>query len=522
VLNRVVELQKANEELIRAKEAAESANRAKSAFLATMSHEIRTPMNAVLGFADLLHSLVTDPKQKGYLESIRSGGKNLLTLINDILDLSKIEAGRMEIEYEPVNLYSIINEIRHIFSLRIAEKGLDFRVEIAKDIPQSLLLDEVRLRQILFNLFGNAVKFTYEGHIGLCAKKIYQHEDRSSLDLVIAVEDTGIGINPDSTEKIFEAFKQQDSQTTRQFGGTGLGLAITKRLVEMMRGKISVKSEVGKGSTFEIVLHDVSVSATPARVKAEENFDDEKILFQPCTALIVDDIETNRNLVKEFIRDTNIRVIEAENGEKALALAREFKPDVILMDIRMPGMDGYEATKQLKQDKEIAHIPVVALTASGMKEDKEKIAQTKFDGFLIKPVKRSDLFKELSRFLPYSEKISPEKASGTSEAQKQAGEVPAEMMDKLPEIMEKLEKEFTPWWKSVRENNSIADIRNFGDKIKAFGEEYGLANFQKLGDNLILQAKMFDVENIGATLESYPKLAEKVRLRQAQSNRSEK
>jgi CheY-like chemotaxis protein len=511
VLNRVVELQKANEELIRAKEAAESANRAKSAFLATMSHEIRTPMNAVLGFADLLHSLVTDPKQRGYLESIRSSGKNLLTLINDILDLSKIEAGRMEIQYEPVNLYSIINEIKHIFSLRIAEKGLDFRVEIAEDIPQSLLLDEVRLRQILFNLFGNAVKFTHEGYIGLCAKKVYPHEDRSSLDLVMAIEDTGIGIAPESKEKIFEAFKQQDSQSNRQYGGTGLGLAITRRLVEMMRGEISVQSEVGKGSIFKIILHDVSVSATPARVKAEENFDDESIVFETCTALVVDDIETNRNLVKEFFRDTNIRVIEAESGEKALELARQYKPDVILMDIRMPGMDGYEATKQIKQDKEIAHIPVVALTASGMKEDKEKIAQTKFDGFLIKPVKRGDLFKELSRFLSYAEKASPEETSGTSEAQKQFGEVPAEMMDKFPEITEKLEKEFTPWWKSVRENNSIADIRNFGEKIKAFGEEYGLANFQKFGDSLMLQAKMFDIENIGATLESYPKLLDKIR-----------
>ncbi len=474
-----------------------------------MSHEIRTPMNAVLGFTELLNSMVTDKIQKSYIESIRSSGKSLLTLINDILDLSKIEARKMELQYEPVNPKSIFNEIRNVFSLKITEKGLDFIVNIDPGIPNSLLLDEVRLRQILFNLFGNAVKFTEKGYIKLCAEKIYtQKNDKSTLDLIIAIEDTGIGIPPESAGKIFDAFKQQDGQSTKQFGGTGLGLAITKRLVEMMGGEISVKSEVDKGSRFEIVFHNVSVAATRPISETDKKFDDEGIVFEKAVILVVDDIETNRDLIKGFFKDTDITVVEAEDGMKSIMMAKQHKPDVILMDLRMPVMNGYEATTQIRNDEELKKIPVIALTASGMKEDKEKSRQSGFDSFLTKPVQRSDLFHELSLYMKHS-KI--EKCPVKSGKREKPTDISPEILEKLPEIVDRLENEYMVLWKSAVETGFFDNIAEFASQIKEFGEECSLETLQNYGNDLSIQVSSFDIENINVTLNSYPRLVKKIR-----------
>jgi len=261
-LRNLAERKQAEKALKQAKEAAEAANRAKSEFLANMSHEIRTPLNAVIGFSDLLSSQINSDKQKNYLSSIKKAGKTLLSLINDILDLSKIEAGRLEIQSETINPILIFTELEQIFALKIAEKRLEFIIDI--DLPATLVLDQTRLRQVLFNLLGNAIKFTEQGDIKLSAHIRSQENDSRKVDLIIAVADTGIGIPKDQQNVIFEYFQQQDGQTTRKYGGTGLGLAITKRLVEMMNGQISVRSE--QGSVFEITLRDVEVPTTePAR-----------------------------------------------------------------------------------------------------------------------------------------------------------------------------------------------------------------------------------------------------------------
>jgi signal transduction histidine kinase len=258
----------AEQALLEAKEAADRANRAKSEFLANMSHEIRTPLNSVIGFSELLASQVRDPRQQNYLSAIQTGGRSLLTLINDILDLSKIEAGRLEINPEPVNLKLLIEEVRQIFAMKVNEKHLEFFVDIDPDIPDALFLDEARLRQVLLNLVGNAVKFTDTGHIAIKAQVVKSEtgystpETRNSSptssvqppvsSIRLQIEDTGIGIPEDQIDSVFESFKQQDGQSTRKYGGTGLGLTITKRLIELMNGQISLQSTVGNGSVFEI------------------------------------------------------------------------------------------------------------------------------------------------------------------------------------------------------------------------------------------------------------------------------
>jgi PAS domain S-box-containing protein len=369
--------------LTAAKVAAENANRLKTEFLANMSHELRTPLNAVLGFTQLLENdrNLTDAQREKLGIISRSGG-HLLSLINDILDISKIEAGKFEIHESVFALPDFVNDIREMFSLRCQKAGLGLYVEFAGDVPARVKGDIGKLRQVLINLVGNAVKFTKEGGIGITVGP-------DGGKIRFSVTDSGKGIPADELELIMQPFRQ--SSLTDNEGGTGLGLAISSRYIQMMGGSLSVTSTVGEGSAFTFAIElpetDAEVPGTadePLAIAVKKG--------KEVTALIVDDKELNRLVLKEMLETAGFLSIEAENGKIAVERAREFHPDLVFMDIKMPVMDGYEAVRVLKADPATAGIPVFALTASAFTNDEAKILQSGFDGFLAKPFKKSSLF----------------------------------------------------------------------------------------------------------------------------------
>ncbi len=486
----------AEDALKRAKEAAEAANRTKSEFLANMSHEIRTPLNAVMGFSELLSPLVSDKRQISYLDSIKTAGKSLLTLINDILDLSKIEAGMMKIEYAAVNPRVIFDEIEKIFRMAIAEKDLQFTIDIDEELPAALMLDETRLRQVLVNLVGNAVKFTAKGWIRLSAGTIYKTDDRSEIDLILSVRDTGVGIPKEDQEHIFESFKQRQGQSTRKYGGTGLGLTISKRLVEIMNGEIAITSAFGEGTTFEVTFRNVDVAATETAAMEERSFDINHISFANAKILVVDDVESNRDLLKEMLASVDFEVATAENGEEAILLADEFRPDAIIMDIRMPVMDGVEATKHLKRNAKTRDINVIALTASANLTQREELMRIGLDGYLVKPIRSGELLGELSRFLDYTEKGKPERPAGG----KASAASIMEEMNKNPGLREIMRETMAPACKELSKAMKMRDIKAFGEKLGALGREYDVEALTRYGADLDEAAKSYNLGGIDRIL----------------------
>jgi signal transduction histidine kinase len=495
-------LQAQNVQLKIAQEEADAANRAKSEFIANISHEIRTPMNAVLGFSELLASQIKDKQHKSYLNAIQTAGKTLLSLINDILDLSKIEAGRLEIHYESINLLSICAELKQLFSLKMAEKNLEFLLKIDETLPPILLLDENRVRQVLLNLMSNAIKFTESGYIKLCVHHLNRKDHH--IDLILAVEDSGIGIPLDQQNGIFEPFKQQDGQRNCQYGGTGLGLAISKRLIEMMNGQITVESFPGKGSRFEITLREVKIAHIISKAKPNNLFNLNNIRFEKARVLVVDDIESNRDLIKEYLEPVNLEVISAENGQQALRFAEEYHPDLILMDIRMPDMDGYETTKRLKNNLKTDKIPVLALTASVAVDKSAKIEAHNFESFLAKPINISELLNELSGYLKYTQKAVIKAPQVT--ITKIDSTLNLENITLFPELKNRLKQEVIPLWEEANIMLEIDIVTLLAEKMITIGNEYNISDFLHYGESLRESSLIFDIDYIQQALETFSNL----------------
>ncbi|MDZ4724987.1 MAG: ATP-binding protein [Leptospira sp.] len=382
------------------KEEAIRASNAKSVFLASMSHEIRTPLNAILGMTEILEETNLDVDQRKYLDVLRNSGKALFNLINDILDFSRIEAGKLEIDNHPYSLLSVIEETLSLFYLRAKNKGVVLESFIFPGLSTSVYGDPIRIQQILINLLGNSIKFTQKGKILLRITHIFDEDTRREM-MVIEVSDTGIGIPPDKIDKIFDSFTQGDSSTTRKYGGTGLGLAITKKLVNLLNGKINVKSEFGIGSTFTIQLPYLPYLETELQLQTTFDGIDvpEPSKFPKLKLLLAEDSPENIFLVQTILRKYPIEIDVAENGKIAVDKAMSNKYNVALMDMQMPIMDGNEAIKLIRDNEKKSKIPtskslpIIALTANVSKEDIKKSFEAGCSSYLTKPVRKTDLVR---------------------------------------------------------------------------------------------------------------------------------
>ncbi len=480
---------------------ARRANEEKSAFLASMSHEIRTPMNAIFGFSQLLGDNVREPLQREWVASIRKSGQMLLDLINDVLDLSKIEAGKLELNPQGTDVSDLAAEILALFEPMAEAKGVRLRCDIDREHLVPVEVDAQRLRQVLMNLLSNAVKYTERGDVvlGLTMRPSPLGEGH---DLRLSVSDTGTGIDAEHQALIFEAFYQAESPDGKLRQGTGLGLSITKRLVDLMQGRIHVVSRVGEGATFRVDIPNLKQAtiAAPEAMDARADFD----RLPPLKILVVDDVEWNIEVAKGYLRDSRHEVNIARDGAEAVEAARRLRPDVVLMDLRMPRMNGYRAFEAIRADAELRNVRVIAVTASSLLNEEED-QKTEFDGYIRKPYAPIELFTTLSDLF------------GTHAAEAVAQDVRFDAETEQADISDETLADARKEWRSLcgepltamRERMRVREIGEFAKRLEIISDRMREPSLQALAKRLHVAVQMFDVNQVKIVLDALASWCEK-------------
>ncbi len=492
--------------LTEAKLVAEHSNQEKTLFLANMSHEIRTPMNAILGFSELLQGDMREPRHRHYLQSIRSSADSLLLLINDILDMSKIESGVLQLHPEPTDLRELCSFLHTLFAEPAAKKGLKLECRAAADLPHALLLDRIRLRQILINLVGNAIKFTDKG--GVEVRVGWEPQaTRSLVSLDIEVQDTGVGIPQNRLDAIFKPFVQAGAHREKEKQGTGLGLAIVKRLTEIMGGTVTVASVPEQGSAFSLRFPNLAISTRlPASEKSAAAGDVNFNELRPATLLVVDDQETNCQLIAGMLAGSHHRLVFGSSGEEAVAKSRALQPDILLLDIRMPGMDGDEALAEIRKTPGLELLPVIAVTAASL-ADEEDARKERFSGYVRKPFSKRELFEELADFLPrYSQPGSPAENAAASQTRlvpPTGAPAPKELVAHLRRLLEEP-------WPVIRDSVAVNESKEFAQRLADLGQRWHCEALVGYAQKLLHDAEQYSLTELEKHLGEFSTLVEQL------------
>jgi len=490
-------------ELLEAKLRAERENQEKSTFLASMSHEIRTPMNAIMGFSELLSAGISDPKQCAYLQSIRTSAAALLQLINDIVDMAKAEAGALALQLEPTDPREICDFLNTVFGGPASKRGVRLECKVTDTLPRALLLDRVRLRQIMVNLVGDSVKFTERGHIETTVDWEKQEDSATHITLVIEVQDTGVGIPEEQLTAIFKPFAQSGVHRDKGRAGAGLGLALVQRLVQLMGGTITAASVVGQGSAFHMRFPNVPLSVRlPSAIRSNPVTVADLNQLSPARILVVDDNQTNCRLMASIFEGSHHTLEFGVDGQDAIVKAQSFHPNIVLMDVRMPNKNGLEASRLIRQLSGMELLPIIAVTASSLAAD-EKSLREQFSGYLRKPFTRRELLDELSHFLAATGPASNNKDAPSPKSE-------AHIVRDRPALVAQLRKIEAQEEPGARDRLAVNETREFAHKLAGLAQRTGCDPLLIYAEALTHHAETYAVDALEQHLLAFPSLISRV------------